>query len=140
MKSNTRHSATLDCDRSSHRRYSVKKVFLQISQYSQGDTCLVVFLIKLQTWRPATLLKRDSNTGVPLSILQNFQEQLFWKTSANGCFYYYSNYCAIAPPLAIFWSILFSSSLHWQLFDLLKLYSTMSFSLTRKMKNCCRQK
>ena len=30
-----------------------------------------LFLIKLQTFRPATLLKRDSNTGVLLLIFKN---------------------------------------------------------------------
>ena len=30
--------------------------------------------------------KRDSNTGVFLRILRNFQEHLFWRTSANGGF------------------------------------------------------
>ena len=55
------------------RRCSVKKLFLQNSQYSQQNTCWRLFLIKLQhTWRHATLLKRDSNTGVFLRILQNF--------------------------------------------------------------------
>ena len=44
--------------RSSHRRYSVKKLLLQILQNSQENTCLrVSFLIKLQA-RPATLLKK----------------------------------------------------------------------------------
>ena len=32
----------------------------------------------MQTWRPATVLTRDSNTGVFLWILQNFQELLFY--------------------------------------------------------------
>ena len=40
------------------RRCSVKKVFLEISQNSQENTCArVSFLIKLQAW-PATLLKK----------------------------------------------------------------------------------
>ena len=39
----------VDCFRSSHRRCSVKKVFLKISQNSQENTCdRVSFLIKLQ--------------------------------------------------------------------------------------------
>ena len=49
------------------RRCSVKKVFLEISQNSQENTCArVSFLIKLQALglRPATLLKRDSGTDV----------------------------------------------------------------------------
>ena len=37
--------------------------------------------------RPATLLKRDSNTGVFLWILWNLSEHLFWRTSANSCFW-----------------------------------------------------
>ena len=37
--------------RNSHRRCSIKKVFLEISQNSQENTCArVSFLIKLQTW------------------------------------------------------------------------------------------
>ena len=44
------------------------------------------FLIKLQAWRSAILLKRDSNTGVFLWILWNSYEHLFWRTSANCCF------------------------------------------------------
>ena len=56
-------------------------------QYSQENTCVgVSFSIKLQTWRPATLLKRDSSTGVFLWIFRIFQEHLFWKISTSGYF------------------------------------------------------
>ena len=54
-----------------------KKLFSKISQYSQ-ESC-----------RPATLLKRDSNTGVFLWIWRNFYKYLFWRTSANGCFWFF---------------------------------------------------
>ena len=37
--------------------------------------CWNLFLIKLQALRPATLLKRDSNTGVFLWSLPNFKEK-----------------------------------------------------------------
>ena len=37
-------------------------------------------------WRPAILLRRDSNPGVFLWILRNFWEHLFWRIFANGCF------------------------------------------------------
>ena len=47
--------------RSSHRRCSKKQLLLKISQYSQENT-----------WRPATLLKRDSYTSVFLWALRNF--------------------------------------------------------------------
>ena len=40
-----------------------KKLFLKISQYSQENTGVSLFLIKIQASRPATLLKRDSSTG-----------------------------------------------------------------------------
>ena len=45
--------------KSSHRRRSVEKVFLEISQNSQENTCVTV-----SSLAPATLLKRDSGTGV----------------------------------------------------------------------------
>ena len=38
-----------------------------------------LFLSKLHTLRPVALLKRGSNTGVFLWILQNLQEHLFWR-------------------------------------------------------------
>ena len=54
-----------------------KKLFLKTLQYLQ-ESC-----------RPAILLKRSSNTGVFLWILQNFWEHLFWRTSADGCFWFF---------------------------------------------------
>ena len=48
--------------RSSHRRCSVKKVFLNFLNFTEKHV-LEFLLIKLQAW-PATLLKRDSNTGL----------------------------------------------------------------------------
>ena len=35
---------------------------------------------------PATLLKRDSGTGVFLCILRNFPEQLFHRTPLDDCY------------------------------------------------------
>ena len=50
-----------------------KKVFLEISQNSQENTCdRVSFLIKLQAWALQFYLKRDSGTGIFLWILWNF--------------------------------------------------------------------
>ena len=37
-----------------------------------------LFLTKLQTFRPATLLKGNSSTGIFLRKLQNFKKQLFF--------------------------------------------------------------
>ena len=59
--------------RSSHGRYSVEKGVLKNFANFTGNTCVGVFsLIKLQVFRPATLLKRYSNKGVFLWNLQNF--------------------------------------------------------------------
>ena len=58
-----------------------KKVFLEVSQNSQGSNCArVSFLIKLQSSEDlqASETLRDSGTGVFLWILWNFIEHLWW--------------------------------------------------------------
>ena len=52
------------------------KKTLKKLQYSQENTCIVVsfFLINMQAFRPASLLKRHSNIGVFLAALRIFQE------------------------------------------------------------------
>ena len=65
--------------RGSHWRCSRKNLFLNILQYSQENNCCIPFLIKMLTFRPAALLKRDSNTGVFLCILQIFIYFEIWK-------------------------------------------------------------
>ena len=58
--------------RSSHQRCSIKAVLKNFTIFTtRKHLGWSIFLIKLQTSRPATLLKRDSNTGVFLWILQN---------------------------------------------------------------------
>ena len=48
----------------SHPRCYIQKDVLKIFAIFSGKNCSgVSFLIKLQTFKPATLLKRDSNTG-----------------------------------------------------------------------------
>ena len=50
---------------------AIKKLFFKISQFSQESNSVgVSFLIKIQTFRPATLLKGDSNTVVLLAIFR----------------------------------------------------------------------
>ena len=77
-------------------RYGLwKKLFLEILQNSQKNTCArVSFLMKLQA-KPATLLKKDSGTGVFLWILQNFQEHLFYRTPPGDCFWYKQENCPV---------------------------------------------
>ena len=56
--------------RSSHRKCSIKKAALKDFAIFKGKhLCWSLFLIK--AFRPAILLKRNSNTGVLLRILQN---------------------------------------------------------------------
>ena len=58
--------------RSSHQRCSIKAVPKNLAIFTtRKHLWWSLFLIKLQTLRPGTLLKRDSNTGVFLWILQN---------------------------------------------------------------------
>ena len=60
---------------------SVKKVFLEISQNLQENTCVrVSFLIKLQTFCNF-IRKRDSDTLAFLWISRNF-----YRTTPNDCF------------------------------------------------------
>ena len=63
--------------RTSHRKCSVKKGVLKTFAIFTGKhLCWSLFLIKLQPWRPATLLKRDSNTDVFVWIVRDFWEHL----------------------------------------------------------------
>ena len=50
--------------------------------------CWSIFLIKLEAWRSAVLLKRDSNTGVFLWNMRNFEEHLFLQNTPGGCFWW----------------------------------------------------
>ena len=70
-----------------------KKLFSNILWYSQENTCVgVSFLVKLQAFRPVTILKRDSNTDIFLWISGNLQEHQFWRAFANGCFCNFGKY------------------------------------------------
>ena len=49
---------------SSHQKCSIKIAILKNSATFTGRHCWSLFWIKLQVWRSATLLKRDSNPGI----------------------------------------------------------------------------
>ena len=58
-------SQTLSHLRSSHRRSSIKKTVLKnFTIFTGKRLCSSLLLIRLQAFRPAASLKRDSNTGV----------------------------------------------------------------------------
>ena len=73
--------------RSSHWRCSINKAVLKnFVIFIEKHLCWSLFLPKLQALRPATLLEKDSNTGVFLWIKGKFKEHLIWRTSANSYF------------------------------------------------------
>ena len=56
-------------------------------QYSQENNHGgVFFLTKLQTFKPATLLEKDSNAGMFKWNLRNFLEYLFLRTPLGAAF------------------------------------------------------
>ena len=70
--------------KSRHRRCSIQKTVLKkFATFTGKHLCWSHFLIKLLIWRPATLLKRESNTGVFLWILGHCKEDLFLGTTAS---------------------------------------------------------
>ena len=74
----------------------VFRVLYEIALYSETaksfaiftgkHMCWSQFLTNLQTFRPTTLLKRDSSTGAFLWISHFFSENLFWKAPVNKLF------------------------------------------------------
>ena len=68
-------------------------------------------LITLQAWGHATLLKRDSKTGVFLWNLRNLQEHLFLQNISSGCVLkHYKNKVLLVFSGGIKWK-------HWQEMD-----------------------
>ena len=89
------HNNTHSRDNSSICRSSRPEVFCKkdvvgnFEELTGKHLCQSLFLIKVAGFRPATLLNRDSDAGVFLSILRNFKEHLFYRTphvaaSASG--------------------------------------------------------
>ena len=65
--------------RSSHRRYSViEGVLTNFANFTRKHYLCCSFFNKVAGFRPATLIKRDSSTE---------KKHLFWRKSANDCFY-----------------------------------------------------
>ena len=59
--------------RTSHQKCSLEKAVLKnFAIFTGKHLCQSLLLIDLRASRPATFLKRESDTGVFLLILQNF--------------------------------------------------------------------
>ena len=70
--------------------FYAKKVFLEILQNSQENTCArVSFLIELQPWDLQLCQKRDSGTGVFLWILWNFLKAPFLQNTSGQLLLYF---------------------------------------------------
>ena len=75
---------------SNHQRFSIKKVFLKVSQKSQKNTRAgVSFFNKIAGVSPATLLKRDSSTGY---FLQKFLRTLFLPNISEWLVLYFTSW------------------------------------------------
>ena len=59
------------------------------AMFTGKHPCWSLFLINMQAWMPATLLKRDSNIDVFLWNLRNFSEHLFLQNTSAGCVWKY---------------------------------------------------
>ena len=85
---NTQHGKLLRFLWSSHLRSSIKKVFLKISQNSQENTCVGVFILinshasDLELYQKRRLRHRC----FPVNST-NFLEHLFFRTPPNNCFW-----------------------------------------------------
>ena len=70
--------------RSSHWTCFVKKMFRKkIEKFARKHLCRSLFFIKLQS------SKEETPKQVSLSILQNFQEHLFYRIPPGDCFFLY---------------------------------------------------
>ena len=71
------------------RKCSVTKVFLEISQNSQENTCArVSFIIKMQVW-PATLLKKRLwHRCLPVNFVKSLRTP-YLQNTCGGCFWFF---------------------------------------------------
>ena len=76
------------------------ELFLKkFANFTGKHLCWSIFFTNMQTFRPATLLKRDSYTGVFLWNLRNCEEHLFRKRSERLllCIDYFIIYLFLQP-------------------------------------------
>ena len=61
----------------------------KFTNFTEKHLCWSLTLVNLQAWFTATLLKRDSDTGIFLWNLLNLWQHLFLHNTSSGCFYVY---------------------------------------------------
>ena len=67
--------------------FSKISILKSFAIFTRKHLCWSLVSIQLQSSSPTTILKSNSSTDVFLWTLPNFEEHLFWKTSANDCFW-----------------------------------------------------
>ena len=63
-----------------------KGVLRNFAKFTGKHLCQSLFINKVVGLRPATLIKKDSGTGVFLLILGNFQKHRFYRTPPLAAF------------------------------------------------------
>ena len=90
--------------RSSCSELSYKEDVLKNFAKFGKHLCWSLFFNKVAGWKPPTLLKRDTGTGVVLWILQNLQEHLFCETPAKGYFQKCISHFYFGPSMFCSWT------------------------------------
>ena len=67
--------------------FSKKAVLKKFANFTRKHLCWNLFSVKLQAFSPATILKKDSNTGVYCEIFEIFQNVCCEETSTKDWFY-----------------------------------------------------
>ena len=83
-------------------------IFKNFSTFTEKHLCWNLFLIKLQTSRPATqVLKRDCNTGVFLRILKKIKNSFFIEHFVAAFFYSSRTFAALNfESTSVWWNFL----------------------------------
>ena len=82
--------------------------------FTRKHLCWSLFLINFQVFRSAALFEKDSNTDVFLWILQNFYEQLFYRTTLLAPSGNYFTKAKLITKLVIFYD--------WKFFMVVKVF------------------
>ena len=89
--------------RSSHQSYSVKiGVLKNATNFTWKHLCWSLFSTKLPAFEPATLLKRDSNTGVFLWVLRNVKSSFFYRKPPVAASEFVTCACYVKEVISLF--------------------------------------
>ena len=75
------YSCSGSCKSSRLHMFFKMGVLKNFTIFTEKHLCWSLFLIRLQAWRPATLSKRGSDTGVSCEYHKIFEESFLYRTS-----------------------------------------------------------